>query len=173
MSEPIPAKIEIGGRITRSQFDEMLRLEGFELGDPGTGPMYEGASLESSPTPRLVIGYHSANYGEFPDLEAYLVSNGIPFDRHSDARYEIDAEEVCFRSGMEKPLVSTGTQDDASPVVNQADVAKAIEQAASAEDAVESIRGLLKLHYLRAEIAPLPPLEIEDDELSPSGRGPS
>ena len=174
MSEPIPAKIEIGGSIKRSQLDEIIRLgDCGNLQAEGAGPNYSGISIESLPTPRLVIGNPEADYGEFTELEAFLVENEILFDRHSDAKHEYEAEEVCFRPGMGEPLVSLGTQGEDNPLISQRLVATAIEQAASPEDAIEAIRGLLALHYLRAEIAPLPPLEIEEDELSPSGRGPS
>ena len=62
----------------------------------------------------LVLADVEARFGMFEDLEAFCVEHGIPFDRHSDARYEFDAENVMFRPGMKSPLVisSNNAGDD-------------------------------------------------------------
>ena len=47
----------------------------------------------------------------FEELEGFLCEHGIPFDRHSDARYEFDAEKVAFRPGMNRPLEMPSNKD--------------------------------------------------------------
>lgn len=53
-------------------------------------------------------------YGEYEDLEKYLVSRKIPFDRDSEAYTEFEAETVFYRPDRhDKPITVTVTASDA------------------------------------------------------------
>ena len=54
----------------------------------------------------------------FEELEAFCVKHGIAFDRHSDARYEFDAENVSFRTGMKEP-VSIPSNNDGEDIIQR------------------------------------------------------
>jgi hypothetical protein len=51
-------------------------------------------------------------YGYFENLEAFLHRHHIAFDRHSEAKYEYDAELVSYRPGMRKPFIWTSNQNE-------------------------------------------------------------
>jgi len=50
-----------------------------------------------------------ARYGQFEELENWLTSHGIDFDRHSDARYEYDGENAYGR-GRKRPVILNADQ---------------------------------------------------------------
>lgn len=104
MSERFAGDITIGGAVPRSLVPEFCRV----IADSGAGPDYEGGCEPSTEEEllqlvgedgTLVLHDCQARYGEFPELEGFLVSHGIPFDRSSEAKYEYDGEIVKFRPG--------------------------------------------------------------------------
>jgi len=113
MSDRFPGKITIGGNIPCAllgQFLGAVRSSGASAGDYGDSP-FEGATAEDlrgalDEDGHLRLADPEACYGQFDDLEGFLQEHGIPFDRHSDARYEFDAVNVMFRPGMERPVVA-------------------------------------------------------------------
>ena len=109
--EEIPGSINIGGRVTREQWDQMVEREGllFDL-DPAGGDTGEGDEAYIL-CGSVTINDGCAAYGHFKALEAYLVEQGIPYDRQADAAYEYDAEEASFRPGMDDELVAQGQQN--------------------------------------------------------------
>ena len=59
------------------------------------------------------LGDSEAPYGEFPDLEKLLVRKGVPFDRHSEAKFEYSAEIRKFRPAQgDDPGVDVIIQTD-------------------------------------------------------------
>ena len=116
----------------------------------------------------LVLADAEASYGQFEELEAFCVEHGIPFDRHSDAHYEFDAQNVYFRPGMRNPesVPSNNAGDDlfsadaVRPVVKELTrvVTAGLTREKLKAAAVKIIRHLNSL--LPPEIEPLPPLEI-------------
>ena len=116
----------------------------------------------------LFLVNNQARFGMFEELEGFLCEHGIPFDRHSDARYEFDAENVRFRPGMDRPVEvpSNDTGDDLMDADVIRPVAKELARLAEArltKDKLlaavqEASRKLNKV--LPPEVEPLPPLQV-------------
>lgn len=58
----------------------------------------------------LTVANSEASWGSFQDLESLCFDLGLSFDRHSEARYEYDAEIVRWRPGMDEPEVVASNQ---------------------------------------------------------------
>ena len=101
MSDRIPAVIKIGGIVPRELLPSLIK-EIVKYGcncDWGEGPPVE---TEEGISDCIVEGYLTLSHadapgGSFEDLENFLGSHSIPYTRHSDARYEYDAEVVEYR----------------------------------------------------------------------------
>jgi hypothetical protein len=103
----------------------------------------------------------------FEELEEFCATQEISFDRHSDAKYEWDAENVYFRPGMEEPVgvLSNNDRDDLFPVGRIRPVVKdlaELTQKAATPAGFRELDRLVKslVAALPPEIEPLPPLEI-------------
>jgi len=115
MSDRFPAEITIGGRIPRRLLDElagMIASEGvsidwqYTLDKAAVQKAIEEAGAKGE-TVRFTDD--EACYGQFEDLENWLTSHGIDFDRHSDARYEYDGENAHGR-GRKRPVIMNSDQ---------------------------------------------------------------
>jgi hypothetical protein len=84
-----------------------------------------------------------AAYGEVPGVENALATLGIAFDRHSDAKYDYNAESRLFRPDTESVCDATiYTLGDHQPVIPLAN----LEQLAKAGPlTIEAIRSYLGL----------------------------
>ena len=121
MSDRFSADITIGGAVPRSLVAALCEA----ISDSGAGLDWEGGCdpgcaedllhLAEAEGARGTIRLHDcqASYGEFPELEAFLIANGIAFDRASEAKYEYDGEVLKFRPGHE-PYHLLATQDGGS-----------------------------------------------------------
>ncbi len=111
MGERYPAEIKIGGKVPAGLLDRFLgelnsirgRVGGYD-GDPFVAETAAELRQTLDDDGHLCLADAEASFGQFEDLEAFCVQHGIPFDRHSDAHYEYDSENVYFRPGMESPL---------------------------------------------------------------------
>jgi len=175
MGEYYPGEITIGGKVSAALLDRFLgelksaggRTGGYD-GDPFEAKDADELRLALDNDGLLVLADPEASYGRFEELEAFCVEHGIPFDRHSDAKYEFDAENVYFRPGMKAPesVPSNNAGDDlfsaeaVRPVVKE--LTKVVTAGLTREKlkaaAVKIIRHLNSL--LPPEVEPLPPLEI-------------
>jgi len=141
MSDRFPAKISIGGKIPVSLKDELAKLiwqEDFEfvngwgyentitdLGEVQSA--LDDAAKENRP---VCFSDDQARYGEFKELEKFLVENNIDFDRVSDSF----AENVCRDGKLTRFYLSqTGLL-----LVPYDDVRKAIDTVRS--EFVESVK---------------------------------
>ena len=142
MGDYFPGHISIGGAVPRKlagKLCEAIKDSGASL-DYGCAPFEPEnaddllAAAKTSGTLELMDD--EATYGQFEELEAFLVKHKIPFDRHSDAKYEFDAERVVFRPGMKEPQIQPATNDD--DVLVRADdvmdVVKGLEAAKNGPD---------------------------------------
>ena len=175
MGEYYPAEIRIGGKVPATL------LEGFlsEIASAGIsvggydGPAFDcknADDLRQSLDDQgcLVLADNQASYGQFEGLEAFCITNDIPFDRHSDAHYEFDAQNVRFRPGMEHPaqVCSNNCGDDLMDADKVRPVARALARLATArldrEGLLAAVRkASRKLNKaLPPEVEPLPPLEL-------------
>ena len=115
MSDHFPGEITIGGIIPRRLLDElagMIASEGVSIDwqyalDKAAVRKAIDAAAEHGETVRFTDD--EACYGQFEDLENWLTSHGIDFDRHSDARYEHDGENAHGR-GRKRPVVMKSDQ---------------------------------------------------------------
>lgn len=124
MADRFPAEITIGGRIPHRLLDElagMIASEGVSIDWQYTlDKAAVRAAIEAAAARGETVRFtdDEAVCGLFDDLESWLISHGIHFDRHSDARYEYDSENVYYRGGREamtmlarqngRPLVECG-----------------------------------------------------------------
>lgn len=122
MADSIPGQIWIGGKILQSLMREMIAV----LAESGAsfdnepdvprpetlwGPDTDLLDYLDPRTGWLSLTDGSARNGEFEDLEQWLRDHNISYDRHSDALYECNAENVYWRPGMDEPAVGLSTQD--------------------------------------------------------------
>ncbi len=104
MADYFPGKIEIGGVIKRKvlpQLVEQINLTeaSIDSWDSPHNSSYNIRDIEEKINNDgiIILCNTEARYGEFPELETWLVKNKISFNRHSSARYENDAEFVVCR----------------------------------------------------------------------------
>jgi aspartate oxidase len=115
MSDRFPGEITIGGSIPRRLLDKlagMVASEGvsidwqYTLDKAAVRKAIEEAGAKGE-TVRFTDD--EAVCGEFEDLENWLTSHSIDFDRHSDARYEYDGENAHGR-GRKRPVTMNSDQ---------------------------------------------------------------
>jgi hypothetical protein len=116
MGDYFPGEIHIGGKVPKALVPalcERISAEGVELeyGGGAFEPKTAEDLLKAADGGTLDLYDAEARYGQFEDIEEFLAKSGIAFDRHSDARYEYDAEEIKFRPGMKDPEVFEGDQE--------------------------------------------------------------
>ncbi len=176
MADNFPGEITIGGKVPANLLEEFLG----ELDSTGAKVGgYDGAEFDAKTAHdlrqaldengHLFLADAEARYGQFEELEAFCVQHGISFDRHSDARYEFDAENVYFRPGMKGPLVvrSDNDGDDLLDISLVRPIARELVGVVAAAATnrkkllaavTKTIRALNKL--LQPEVEPLPQLQI-------------
>jgi len=137
MSDHFPAEITIGGNVPRRLLDDLASViasEGvsldwqYGLDEAGVREAIEAAAAKGQ-TVRFTDD--EACYGQFEDLESWLTSHGIDFDRHSDARYEYDGENAYGR-GRRRPVIVNADQSG-NPQVGAEEVRKVLDSQASAD----------------------------------------
>lgn len=109
--------------------------------DDYSGEQYEEDGI-------LTMEDSEARYGEFEDLEDYLVKSQIPFDRASEAYTEYDAETVYYRpeSGLTTITVTAASY---KPYVLAADLYEVLD--------MEPVQAVSKLKELLAANDPQVP----------------
>jgi len=145
MSEHIPAEIHIGGPVPRAVLPELFRViceEGVSMEDYD-GPQPSEADLKKAFREDVVMSLYDAQacFGQFEALEAFLAEHHIHFDRHSDAHYEFDGENVYYR-GEGEPLVTNADQRG-NRLVPAQDILGILNAPSDADAKVEAIRELV------------------------------
>jgi len=134
MGDYFPGHISIGGAVPRKLVGKLCKEiaesgASLDYSDGGFEPENADELLEAAKTSgTLDLMNDQARYGQFEELEAFLVKHQIAFDRHSDAKYEFDAERVVFRPGMKEPKIQPATNDD--------------EVLVRADDVMEVVKGM-------------------------------
>jgi len=175
MGEYYPAEIRIGGNLPARLLEEFfaeVRSTGAKAGG-FDGPAFDCRTAEElrqarDEQGRLALADAEASYGQFEGLEAFCLRHGIPFDRHSDAHYEFDAENVYFRPGMKHPaqVSSNNCGDDLMSADEVRTVAKELARLATTGVNKERLlAAVLKVSrklkkVLPPEVKPLPPLKV-------------
>jgi hypothetical protein len=160
MSDRFPAEITIGGSIPRRLLDklaDMIASEGvsidwqYALDKAGVRAAIEAAAARGE-TVRFTDD--EACYGQFDELENWLTSHGIDFDRHSDARYEYDGENAYGR-GRKRPVIKNADQSGKDLVIAE-EVRKVLAIQAPAD------RKLAQIARLAAVPPALTPIVLTD-----------
>ena len=161
MSERLCAEIWIGGRLSRVQVPEFLKAVSearvsLEWGDACFTPNTAEELLESLRDGRLWLCDDQASYGEFPELESACRALGLSYRRHSEGKYEHDAEIVAWRPGMAEPLFRVGSNRNQSAYVPVEEVARALKHL----EAGRAGKAKKILRLLCPQVPELPPFEI-------------
>jgi len=160
MSDHFPGEITIGGSIPRRLLDElagMIASEGvsidwqYTLDKAAVQKAIEEAGAKGE-TVRFTDD--EAVCGQFEDLENWLTSHGIDFDRHSDARYEYDGENAHGR-GRKRPVTMNSDQSG-NDLVSAEEVRRIRASQAPAD------RKLTQIAKLAAVPPPLTPIVLTD-----------
>jgi len=128
MADHFPAEITIGGRIPRRLLAELAEHIAFEgVGLDWQYALDEAAvceAIEAADAQGQTVRFteDEACCGEFEELEHWLFSHGIDFDRHNAARFEHDGENVYARSGMS--LVSMNCDQSGNDLVPAEEIRK-------------------------------------------------
>lgn len=111
------------------------------------------------------------------------MDNGIPFRRHSDARYEFDAEIVEYRPGHGVCCFHAQQSDYSAPLVSSKVIlellapikASLAREDGEGEGAFLRLRAEVLVKSLELEcganIEALPPFQIENDHNAPESEG--
>lgn len=116
MSDSIPAEIYIGGALKPEAVEEFL--EAINADAPGLD--YDGSvefdDLESlrqalDDDGQLHFMDNQARNGVFEHIEDFCTTHGLFFQRHSDAKFEYDAQWVVLAPGMKESKWYPATQN--------------------------------------------------------------
>lgn len=166
MAERFAGEIKIGGRIPASKVEGLcvaITDQGvaLEWGDADFEPKTAKDLTEAADGGVLRLCSDQAIYGRFVELEGFCVKNGISFDRHSEGKYEYDAEIVKFRSGMRRPRTFLSDQNGHQLVAHIGAVLKGWRALGRPRPNVVVVRRMLG-QALGTDIGKLPPLRIGD-----------
>ena len=159
MGEYYPAEIHIGGPIRKTALNKLVKVivsQGVSLKDYDEAPADEYSLKEAFGQATIVKLYDDqASYGQFDELEAFLVRHRIHFERHSDAHYEFDAENVNYRGGKEPTVLHA---DQAGNALLDATEVRDVLNDASLDDPAK-INAIRKLAF-PPETSPLTPVHL-------------
>jgi len=125
MPDCMATEIAIGGTISKPMASKLCKV----LQETGASLEY-GDTLFMPETPdEIIAGVNTASrtldlcdaeraWGPFEELEAFLQKHEIPYDRHTEGRYEYDSEYVRYRPGI--GIRTTPTLRSGDPVVEVA-----------------------------------------------------
>jgi len=168
MADRYPTKIRIGGQVKRERLAALIHAINAEGLQSDWGSCLPDITSEEELLKNVEGGHLSLcdeerAWGEFADLEHFLVQESIPFNRWHAPRYEYDGELAQFRTGMETP--ATAAVNDNGVIVIEAPeiqrIRDILKNAQSMEDVRKAVDELDALCF-EADIEPLPPFEIKD-----------
>ena len=168
MSDRFPTQIQIGGNVSRNLLPALMKAINEEqlqnAWGNGIQPIAtEEQLLDCIEDDHLYLCDDERAWGEFTDLERFLVEKKIAFDRSHGPRYEYSGELVLFRPGMEAPACAI-CNDSGTLLVEIEEVQKARDMLKACHTLPETQEVVAALDALCAEadIEPLPPFEIVD-----------
>jgi hypothetical protein len=139
------ARLTIGGTVSRAALAQALEtLEGLRLED----------CLEDG---QVVVEDPDAAWGGFSELEAWLESQGIPFDLESAARSGVWPDMLVHFRPAKGRLEFTSDDSHAEPVIRRSEVKQALRRCRT----VRGFRRWLARAYPR--VASLPPVQWADE----------
>jgi len=157
MSDRFPAEIHMGGPIPRQLRQRLIDAvvaQGVRLNDhDGPGATEESVQEALREGQILCLYDDQASYGQFDELEMFLVQYRIHFNRHSDGYCERDAHWVFYR-GADSPLAMPSDQT-AGILLYRESVAEMLDDERIDDHAkVVALRGLVYPPEL-AELQPI------------------
>ena len=162
MSDHFPCEITIGGPIPRRLLAELAE----RIASEGVGVDWQHAldaaevreTIEAAATTGRTVRFthDEALCGQFEDLEYWLTSHGIDFDRHNGARFEYDGENVYAR-GRKCP-VSMSSDQSGNDLVPAAEVREVLA------GQLPPNQKLVRIATLAAVPLALAPITLTDDE---------
>ena len=161
MADRFCAQITIGGRLTRRRLPRFLKAiadsrGSLEWGDAPFQPASADELTAALSAGRLVLCDDQARFGEFENLEAACRRLHLAYTRHSESRYEFEAELVDWRPGMREPIVRMCCSNSQNVLV----WADFVQEALDHLKARRYRKALTVLQWLLPTIPELPPLEI-------------
>ena len=168
MADRYPTKIRVGGPVKRQRLAALIRAINAEGLQSDWGSCLPDITSEEELLKNVEGGHltycdEERAWGEFLDLEGFLVRESIPFNRWHAPRYEYDGELVQFRKGMDAP--ATAAANDNGVIVIEAPEIQRIRDILKTAQNMEDVRkAIVELNDLcfEADIEPLPPFEIKD-----------
>ena len=162
MADRMAAIITIGGRISSGDLPRLLSAiadarVARDWGEAVWHPETAQELLDGLQNGRLTLCDDEASYGEFSDLESECQTLGLSFRRHSDGKYEYDAEVVDWRPGMHEPLVNHSSNGNENAVYVDAD---AVKKALGHLDDGHVREAIEILRELCPNMPEIPPLQI-------------
>ena len=114
MSYPIPAVIEIGGPIPRSRAKKLAALiTDADLELSSNTPLFTPSTahdlLHAADGSTLTLHSMDPETHDFPDLEEFLTTHQVAFNRYSASARDFDPEQLLYRTGMREPRVFHST----------------------------------------------------------------
>ena len=169
MADTFPGKIEIGGLVPQKCVEELIgeivetcgSLDEYGLPEV-TQDQVQQALREKCV---LTLCHEQARYGEFEELEGFLLENGIHFNRHSNAYCEFDAEMIFYRGDDVSWFPST---QPGELLLLHSDVAEILQKKISDS---EKVAMLHRITY-PPELKMLTPLTIQEDNDHEPGPNP-
>ena len=169
MADYFPGKIEIGGVVPRHCVEELIAeiVETKASLDEYCQAEVTEEALKNAIEKKkiLTLCQDQARYGEFEELEGFLLDNGIHFNRHSDAYYEFDAEMIFFRGDDVSWFPST---QPGELLLLHCDVEEVLQKEISDSEKVAMLRRVA----FPPELKPLTPLTIQEDHDHEPGPNP-
>lgn len=125
----------------RNHFVDLIGIEASDLDTDDEIEMSD-CGIDLAREDGLVRVYgNQARYGMMDETEADLIAVGVPFDGHSEAKYEFDAEFRWWRPGMET-VTALLSNDEGAVLTCVESILSAFEDSAGAVDAEEVRRNV-------------------------------
>jgi hypothetical protein len=178
MSDTMTVHITLGGRVPRLLVPELcavIRSQSVALDwdqewfqPEAEQDLLNACASADGPTP-LFLCDHCAPWGEFRELQEFLVQHQLPFDRQHDAKFEFSSELLCFRPEMGSFHFLTNSDERivvlAENLLPAVELLKQVQRhllrgaTQDAEALVRHCLATLKEHLPR-DLPAVPPLEI-------------
>ena len=169
MADYFPGKIEIGGVVPRHCVEELIAeiLETkASLDEYGLAEVTQDALQHAIEKKQiLILCDDQARWGQFEELEGFLLDRGIHFNRHSNSYCEFDAEKVFFRGDK---VVEFAATQDGDLLQHCSCIDEILQKKISDSEKVAILRRLMH----PPELKPLSPLTIQEDSSHESGPNP-
>jgi len=175
MADRMSAEIWIGGRLRRSLLEELPVSDLCLDWDHNHLQSTSEADILAARDEDGLLHFSDAEaaWGEFVELENWLRNRKLPFQRHSEGKYEYSPRLVAFRpdlKGKRNQDIDLLATQTGNPVVEMVSIEKIIDQMAglAADRKQPALRHLQRWEKLFAKLVkvlpphlpPLPPLEI-------------